>query len=153
MPKLTKLNATKAGAATATKIIRPVGKRAALTADFIKKMKAQLLEEQGRVERELSKFSTPNRRATAPDFDSVFPNYGDKEDENAAEVAEYAANLSLEQDLEKALRDVNSALERLKKGSYGVCKYCKKFIEERRLTARPTSSACVECKKAITQEV
>lgn len=130
-----------------------VTKGVALSASFLNTIKAQLFEEQGRLERELAKFSTRNRKATEEDYDSAFPDYGDKEDENAAEVAEYATNLSLEQDMEKALRDVRSALERIKKGTYGVCKYCKKFIEERRLKARPTSSACVDCKKAITQEV
>ncbi|MDO8626424.1 MAG: TraR/DksA C4-type zinc finger protein [Candidatus Magasanikbacteria bacterium] len=115
---------------------------------FLKHAKALLLEEKGRLELELDKLGK-NRG----EEDATFPDYGDKEDENAAEVAEYAANLSLEQDLEKALRDVIGALARIEKGTYGVCKYCKKPIEERRLTARPTSSACVDCKKAITQEV
>lgn len=124
-----------------------------LSADFINKVKAQLMEEEGRLERELEKMNTKGKATSGGDYDAAFPSYGDKDDENAAEVAEYATNLSLEQDLDKALRDVKTALERLKKGTYGICKYCKKNIEERRLLARPTSSACVECKKTITQEV
>lgn len=119
---------------------------------LLDQLKATLLEEQARLQEELAKFTTRNPHV-ADDFDSKFPNYGDKDDENAAEVAEYAANLSIEQDLEKTLRDVKAALDRLATGTYGICKYCQKPIEERRLLARPTSSACVECKKAITQEV
>jgi RNA polymerase-binding transcription factor DksA len=46
-----------------------------------------------------------------------------------------------------------AALKRLEKGDYGVCRYCKKPIEEKRLLIRPTSSACVQCKKTIVQEV
>lgn len=121
---------------------------AKVSAAIIKQAKASLLEEKIRLENELDKLG--NKRGVD---DATFPDYGDKEDENAAEVAEYAANLSLESDLEKALRDVVGALERIEKGTYGICKYCKKPIEEKRLIARPTSSACVECKKAITQEV
>lgn len=124
-----------------------------LSSDFLKKIKTSLLEEKERLELELHKFAKRSSGAADADTASAFPNYGDKDDENAAEVAEYATNLSLEQDLEKTLRDVRAALERLQKGAYGICKYCKKPIEERRLLARPTSSACVDCKKAITQEV
>lgn len=112
-----------------------------------------MLEEQrSKLEGELAKF-TKKSAHVADDYDTTYPEYGDKEDENAAEVAEYISNKPIEENLEKTLRDVNAALERIDKGKYGVCKYCKNLIEEKRLLARPTSSACVECKKTITQEV
>lgn len=100
---------------------------------------------------ELAQFATRNPKAVG-DFDAAFPQFGDKEDENAAEVAEYSHNLTLERTLEGELRDVTAALARIAKGEYGICKYCKKEIDEKRLLARPTSSACVECKKTILQE-
>ena len=120
--------------------------------ELISQVKAALLAEKERLENDLGTFSKKNTKV-AGDYDSTFPDYGDKDDENAAEVAEYAANLSIEHDLEKTLRDVNAALDRIAKGTYGICKYCGKPIEEKRLLARPTSSACVACKKAIIQEV
>ena len=116
-------------------------------------VKTRLLEEKKRLENDLSKFAKPDSHTAEKNFDSKFPNYGDKDDENAAEVAEYAANVSIENDMEKTLRDINVALDRLNKGTYGICKYCKKSIEEKRLLVRPTSSVCVECKKTITQEL
>lgn len=127
-------------------------KKSSLNADLISKIKNILLEEKTRLEQELGKFTKANKHMSG-DYDSNFPEYGDKEDENAAEVADYAANLPLEQTLEKSLRDVNQSLTRIDKGDYGICKYCKKPIEEKRLLARPTSSACVECKKTIIQEI
>ncbi len=123
------------------------------SADFLLKIKQSLMNEKEHLERDLANFSKQSTHTTGDDSGASFPDYGDKEDENAAEVAEYAANLSLGQDFEKILRDVNEALARLAKGTYGICKYCKKQIQEKRLLARPTSSACVECKKAIIQEV
>ena len=77
---------------------------------------------------------------------------GDKEDENAEEVATYSTNLTLERTLEGNLRDVEKALDRIRKGTYGVCKYCNKEIDEKRLRARPASSSCIDCKKSFTQE-
>lgn len=120
--------------------------------ELLTKIKSMLEEEKNKLEKELNKFAQKNPRVS-DDFNSTYPEYGDKEDENAAEVAEYADRLPLEQGLEKQLRDVGHSLDRLAKGGYGICKYCKKPIEEKRLLARPTSSACVSCKKAITQEV
>ncbi len=122
------------------------------SAEFLKKIKLLLENDEKHLSEELARFTKKNKRLVG-DFDSTFPDYGDKEDENAAEVAEYATNLSLEQSLEKSLRDVHHSKKRLVDGGYGICKYCKKPIEEKRLLARPTSSACVACKKAIVQEL
>lgn len=111
------------------------------------------MAEKAKLEQELAKFAHRNPHAAESDYDANFPNLGDKEDENASEVAEFSTNLSLEGELEKALRDIESALRQIDKGVYGICKYCKQPIDEKRLEARPTSSSCIKCKKTLTQEV
>lgn len=120
---------------------------------FIEEMKTALLAEKARLEEELSRFAHRNPKAATTDFDSDFPKMGDEEGENAAEVAQFTDNLSLENELERALRDVESALKRAEKGEYGLCVYCKQEIDEKRLLARPTSSSCIKCKKTLTQEI
>lgn len=122
------------------------------TKSFLEEVKTLLLEKKSDLESELGKFTKKNPHVS-DDYEANFPNYGDEEDENAREVAEYTANKPLEITLEKTLRDVNKALERLGKGTYGVCKYCDKPIDEKRLRARLTSSACIECKKTLTDEI
>ena len=117
--------------------------------EFIEKMKAVLVADKARLEKELAKFSNSE---DSEDKEAKFPDYGNSEEDNALEVADYEANVSIESDLQKSLRDVDSSLERIEEGDYGVCKYCKKPIEEKRLQARPTSSACISCKKTIVQE-
>lgn len=123
-----------------------------LSTTFIKEMEQVLLAEKERLTKEQSGVARKDPSQEGA-FKARFPNYGDDEEENAMEVADYEANLSIEQSLEKLLRDVDAALARIKDGSYGICKYCHNPIEEKRLSIRPTSSSCVECKKAITQEV
>lgn len=120
--------------------------------EFLEKIKEMLLSEKERIEKELSKFTKKNTHVTG-DYNSQFPEYGNKDDENAAEIADYAAEVPLEESLEKTLRDIDQSLKAVANGTYGICKYCKKTIEEKRLLARPNSSACVSCKKAITQEL
>ena len=102
---------------------------------------------------ELNNIAHRNTAASADAFDADFPSHGDKEDENAAEVAEFSDNLSLEQELESALKDVHSALKAVDNGTYGNCKYCNQPIDIQRLRARPTSTSCIACKKTLTQEV
>lgn len=120
---------------------------------FLSEMKNNLVEEQKKLESELSRFAHRNTKAKTTDFDTDFPNYGDGQDENASEIATYSNNLSLESELEKALRDVTNALKRIEDGSYGTCKYCKEGVAEARLKARPTASSCISCKKTLTQEI
>lgn len=119
---------------------------------FIEEMRAQLLAEKAKLETELSHFAHRNTNV-ADHFDADYPNLGDKEDENAAEVATFGDNLSLESELEDALKDIESAVKAIEAGTYGICKYCKAKITEDRLRARPTSTSCVACKKTLTQEV
>lgn len=121
-----------------------------LPKEFLETIKKKLLDDKARFEKELVKFS---KKGTTDGTEPTFPNYGDTEEDNAHEVADYEANLSIENDLDKSLRDIKSALKKLEVNEYGICKYCHKPIEQKRLLARPTSSACIECKKAIIQEV
>ena len=73
--------------------------------------------------------------------------YGQKTDENAAEFAEYADQVSLAESLRKRLDEIELALEAFSKGKYGICEVCKKPIEEARLKALPGATTCLVCKK------
>ena len=116
--------------------------------DFLDRMTKMLLDEKERLENDLSKFASKD--ADAPGgYSSSFPDYGDKDDENAAEVADFQVRLSLEDTLEKSLRDVKKALKQIDNVTYGICKYCKNPIEVKRLEIRPSSTSCTSCKKAI----
>ena len=117
-----------------------------LSKALITEITEQLVELNARIERQLSDL-------TDKETGSVFPNYGEGEDESAEEVATYDTNLQLIDSLKSDLRDTKEALARIENGSYGICKYCKEPIDEQRLRARPTSSSCVACKKALTQVV
>ncbi len=119
--------------------------------ETLKIIKEQLLARKKKLEEELGQFTKKNVHVKG-DYNAEFPEYGDKEDENAAEVAVFSDNLSLEQSLEKSLRDVNMALERIEQGTYGICRYCGQEIGEKRLLARPVSSACVNCKEKLARQ-
>jgi RNA polymerase-binding protein DksA len=119
---------------------------------FIKEMEGRLTAERDRLKAELEEFASQNPKNSG-DYNADFPNLGDKEDENAEEVDSFSTNLTLERTLESTLRDVVDSLQRIKNGTYGICKYCSKEIHEKRLKARPSSSSCIECKKSFTHEL
>lgn len=119
--------------------------------DFLTTIEKLLIEEKTRTESQLEQFAKRSNKGDG-EYETVYPEYGDDEGDNAAEAADYADSLSIEHALEKTLKDVNEALRRIQDGTYGVCKYCHKPISTERLLARPTSSACIPCKKNLTQE-
>ena len=70
----------------------------------------------------------------------------------ADEVEEYDARLPVEFALELRLRDINLALEKIKKAakgrrSYGKCEKCGKKIKEKRLKIYPEARLCMKCQK------
>ena len=119
---------------------------------FVKEMEQELTKERDRLKAELGTFATQNPK-NSQDYTANFPNMGDKEDENAEEVDTFSTNLTLERTLESSLRDIEDSLERIKGGNYGICKYCDKEINQKRLKARPSSSSCIACKKSFTREM
>lgn len=123
-----------------------------MDAKLLQQLKNLLETEKNKLEAELQNIAHRNNKASNT-FDADFPSHGDKEDENAAEVAEFSDNLSLESELGSALKDVHSALRAIDNGTYGKCKYCQQIIDPQRLLARPTSTSCIACKKTLTQEV
>lgn len=70
--------------------------------------------------------------------------YGNHMADDASDTYESERQLALQRNLETVLHDVNSALERMDKGAYGVCQDCGKEIPIERLEARPYVTRCVE---------
>ena len=113
--------------------------------EFIKEMEDTLHKEHARITSELETISAQNPK-NKEDHVATFHNFGEKEDENAAEVEEYSANLTLEHTLESTLRDIDSALSRIEKGTYGICEKCGGEIEAELLKIDPESRYCRSCK-------
>ncbi len=117
----------------------------------IEKIKENLIIEKARIEKELGTLPIGQPTETS-ERDGSFHDIGDEVDDNVHELEDYAVNKSIEMNTEGALRDIKKSLDRIEKGTYGICKYCDNEIDIKRLTARPTSSSCVSCKKTLTDE-
>jgi len=113
---------------------------------FLSEIYEQLNTMKVRLEEELAKLGKRSGQDAA-DFKTSWEEYGDSEEENAAEVAAYSDSLGLEATFESELRGVMEALKRLDEGTYGLCKMCEKEIGKQRLQARPMATLCIECQE------
>ena len=125
-------------------------KKPILDDKVLKEIEKQLLDRKKQIMKDLSVLSRTDSHET-DERTAKFPEYGDKPDENAQEISDYSTNIVTEKVLEKTLEDIESALTRVKNGTYGICKYCGQPIAEKRLLARPTAGACITCKTELQE--
>lgn len=108
-------------------------------------LRQALEKEKVLLEQELSGFAKKDAKVPG-DWDSAHPRVPEGNEEEAAdEVEEYESNISIEQELELKLKEVRAALERMEKGTYGICETCGSEIQKERLLAVPSARTCERC--------
>jgi RNA polymerase-binding transcription factor DksA len=112
----------------------------------IEYFKKRLEKEKTLVEEEVKTVgsSDPNNpkdfSATSNDMDI------DRADENelSDKMEELEDNKGILDSLEKQLKDINSALEKIAGGTYGICEISGEPIERERLEANPAARTCMK---------
>ncbi|MDA1169065.1 MAG: hypothetical protein O3A36_01895 [bacterium] len=99
------------------------------TQDFINEMKERLLEEKRTLLGEAVE-------------SSGFPDYGRSEEENATEVADYAALKATNTAVTERITEIDLALEKIKKQTYGITEDGI-LIPEGRLRANPAATTVI----------
>lgn len=117
--------------------------------DLQKKFQKKLELEKKKLTKELKFFAKKDPRLKG-NWLTRFPFFGlsrSHKDEGAEEIEEYENLLPVEHTLELRLKDVNHALNKIKKGTFGQCENCKKKIEIKRLEVIPEARLCLDCSK------
>ncbi|MDD5731525.1 MAG: TraR/DksA C4-type zinc finger protein [Patescibacteria group bacterium] len=109
--------------------------------ETLKKIKKKLEAEKTRIEEELGNIAKKKGKKFTP----VYPEYGSRDEENAAEVEEYEIHLALDKNLEKLLGNVIKSLAKIEQGTYGKCENCGLEISKERLEAFPSANFCITC--------
>lgn len=109
-------------------------------------IRTKLEEEAHDIKSRLKKFTDHDAHGHGA-FRADFPEFGSKEDENAAEVATFQDNLGLEADLQRSLDEIRHALEKLDQGTFGRCEQCGQAIDPARLEAFPSARLCMTCNR------
>lgn len=105
-------------------------------------LRQRLQAERDRLALELEGLAVPTSLAGELKEDSPFGN----REEGAAEVSEFEKRLALRGRLQDALADIERALAKLEKGTYGLCDLCGQPIGAERLEALPQATLCMACK-------
>ena len=74
-----------------------------------------------------------------------------KREEEATETLELEKRLALEKRVREQLADIEHALDKFEKGTYGLCDICGQPIDPARLEALPQASLCLNCKTQQTK--
>ncbi len=116
---------------------------------YLNQQKQKLEKKKKDFEKQLEGFARrdPNIKGN---WESKYPNFSQKSGDlskEADEVEEYEQSLPVEHSLEQELEKVNQALEKIQKGSYGMCSNCKKKISKKRLEVLPEADTCINCNK------
>lgn len=111
-------------------------------------LRSRLGSERARLQKELEELrisSTPKeeRREGSP--------FGKREEE-ATETLELEKRLALEKRLKEQLVEVERALEKFEKSTYGKCDYCGRAIDPARLEALPYATVCMACKAKLAKD-
>jgi DnaK suppressor protein len=67
--------------------------------------------------------------------------------DDATEAYEQAKELALKQNAERLLQQVEEALSRFRKNTYGLCEVCGQPIDPARLRALPYVILCLRCQQ------
>jgi DnaK suppressor protein len=112
-------------------------------------LRQRLKEERNRLVKQLG-----HNRASAPAVGETKEGspYGKKE-EGASEAFELEKRLALEKRLMVTLAEVEHALLKFDKGTYGVCDTCGGSVEVARLEVLPQANLCLNCKAQQSKNV
>ncbi len=112
--------------------------------DELKKLDADLADEEKELEKQLAEIAQKNP-AVEGDYEAKVPDYGPEMDENAQEVTDFERNSAMVQQLESRLREIRNARKKIAAGTYGKCDNCSSEIPKDRLHASLTTVLCIGC--------
>ncbi len=112
-----------------------------MTTNF-KQLRSRLKSEHKRLLGELEQLKANIRPSEVRREGSPFG----KREEEATESFELEKRLAVEKQVRDHLVEVEHALDKFEKGTYGLCDSCGQPIATDRLEALPQASLCVNCK-------
>jgi len=151
--------AVKAAAKSKAKkaVVKPESKRAAPAKKVqrktalkdVERFRARLLLEQQRLEAELQEIENRTARVSESDRANELSAYEDHPADLASETFEREKDLAIGESVESLLNQVLIALEKVDRGTYGICDACGRPIRKARLNALPFATLCLECQDRI----
>jgi len=122
-------------------------RKQALAPKRISEFKKRLLEERARLKASLERMDT--RGDELVDAGAEESDFDDAASDAAIETLDRGTDMALEENLRSLLEEIEAALEKIAKGSYGICDNCGANIKLIRLDRIPYATMCVECQQRM----
>ena len=114
-------------------------------------IRKRLEERRAEIESDVT-YMAAEMRSIGIDQDEENGSLGNHIADDGSNVAEAERIVTVSEDLQHILSQVNAALERMNEGHYGTCERCGKPIGEERLKVFPYVAHCIECQSQIERE-
>jgi len=115
----------------------------------LEKFRELLLVERERLEAELEEIERRAARLDESERANELSAYDDHPADLASETFEREKDLAIRESVESMIHKVINALEKLDRGTYGMCDACGKAIKKARLKALPFATLCLECQDRL----
>lgn len=115
---------------------------------MVLKFKKLLLKEREKLEKDIKHLEFKTREDSSGDLSTHTYHIADVGTDNF----DKDMNLGLCGTEQELLQEVDTALDRIKNGSYGRCEICKDDIPQKRLRVVPYAHFCLKCKEKIEEE-
>lgn len=108
---------------------------------FYHELKARLNDDHQRLVEQLE-----TSKASAPQEDRREGSPFGKREEEATETADLENRLAFEKRILDQIAEIDDALVKLEKGTFGQCEMCGQTLDPARLAILPYAKLCVSCK-------
>ncbi|SHI41093.1 TraR/DksA C4-type zinc finger protein [Propionispora hippei] len=112
------------------------------------KYKTRLLQEKERLGSQISRLAEAETSKAMSDSIGELSMYDNHPADIGDELFERSKDMALRENEELLLAEVETALEKLSAGNYGICDACGQEITKERLNAIPWASKCLSCQQA-----
>ncbi len=128
---------------------RAAGRREKARSQDMEQFREQLLAERARLEEELHEIESRAARVDESDRANELSAYDDHPADLASETFEREKDLAIGESVEHMLHKVINALEKIDRGTYGLCDACGRPIKKARLKALPFATLCLACQDRL----
>lgn len=120
--------------------------------DMVARLRQDLEARKAAIEGDVT-YMANEMRAIGVEQDDESGSVGNHIAEDGSSIAEAERIVAVTEDLQIILQQVNEALERMDKGTYGDCLRCGRRIQAARLQAFPYVAHCIECQAVIERDL
>jgi len=115
----------------------------------VEKFKQILIEERDRLRAELKRIEDKAAGRDRLHSEQAGQDFDEPGGDAATETVERAQSMAVGASLREQLDEVMAALEKIEKGTYGICDSCGKPITKKRLSVLPWATLCKECRSNL----